>query len=397
MGRLKHSSLDEAEWGSTPGITVCAAMFDDTAIQAVINKNLTSRKCSYSGKLSRKLIAAPLDKVVECISNGIRRHYDDANNGVGWDHEWDEGVRTLDTYDLIEEAVAFSDNAPRNLFEDIVEALPARDWSKIDPYGTSYGDVMKWSWDEFCDTIKHVRRYFFEEHIGSSDRPGEKVSPRELLQSMADKARSYGLFRDLPTGQVYYRSRYREGRARIIDPLKLGPPPPNLAKQSRMSPAGITMFYGAQDTETSLAETIRQPGRYALARFHTTRPMKILDLTKAPWVSIFDDRLGALREWCRFMARFIQDFQKPVVHDGSEHYEYTPTQVVTEFLRVEASRHGGLDGILYRSVQRRAGVCVVLFAEQQDVEPASAGTEAATGGQLLRLERVWNRELKKAA
>ena len=126
---------------------------------------------------------------------------------------------------------------------------------------------MNWSWEDFTATIKHVRRYFFEQHLGPSDRRSEKVSPIDLLGSMAAKARNYGLFRDLPAGQVYYRSRWREGRARITDPLELGPPPAAHASQSRMSPAGIPMFYGAEDRDTAIAETIREPRRYALARF----------------------------------------------------------------------------------------------------------------------------------
>jgi hypothetical protein len=202
MGRLKDSLLDADEWDRTPGKFVCAAMFDDPSLRAVVNDNLTAQCCSYSGKRSRRPIAAPIDAVVECIWNGLNRHYDDANNGVGWEHGWDEGVEVTDTYDLIEETVALSSNAPPTLFEDLVAAVPARGWSKVDPYGASSGDLMNWSWDDFTSTIKHVRRYFFDQHMGPSDRSSEKVSPLDLLQSMAAKARSYGLFRELPAGQV---------------------------------------------------------------------------------------------------------------------------------------------------------------------------------------------------
>ena len=396
MGRLKDSLLDPDEWERSPGKFVCAEMFDDPALAAIVRDNVESRRCSYCDKRSRHPIAAPLDAVVERIWEGIGEHYENAANGVGWEGGW-AGATTWDTYDLIEETVSLSDEAPGALFDDIVAALPAQDWSLIDPYGPRYGDVMNWSWDDFTSTIKHVRRYFFEQHLGPSDRSSEKVSPIDLLGSMAEKARSYGLFRELPAGQQYYRSRWRETRARIVDPLELGPPPPAKASQSRMSPAGIPMFYGAEDSATAIAETITEPGRYALAKFRTTRPIKILDLRRAPWVSIFDPARGGLSEWCRFMASFIRDFQRPVEHDGSQHYEYTPTQVVTEFLRTDARRHGGLDGILYRSVRRSAGSCVVLFADRDDVVPSGGEPGSSGSPRLLQLERVWNRKMAGSA
>lgn len=392
MSRLKDSLLDSDEWDRTPDKFVCADMFDDPALAAVVQDNLSARHCSYCGKTAKQPIAAPLDVVMERIWEGIGQHYENAGNGVGWEGGW-VGATTWDTYDLIEETVALAENAPRALFDDIVAALPMQDWSRIDPYGARYGDVMNWSWEDFTSTIKHVRRYFFEQHLGPSDRRSEKVSPIDLLGSMAERARSYGLFRDLSAGQTFYRSRGRETRARITDPLELGPPPPERASQSRMSPAGIPMFYGAEDPETAIAETITQPGRYALARFRTTRPIKVLDLRRAPWVSIFDSARGDLSEWCRFMGSFIRDFQRPVEHNGSQHYAYAPTQVVTEFLRTEAGRHGGLDGVLYRSVRRPAGSCVVLFAERSDVQPSIESAAGPNPAYLLRLERVWNRKL----
>lgn len=389
MGRLKDSLLEPEAWTKTPDRFVSAELFDDPALRAVVLDNLEERRCSYSGKVGRAPIAASLDVVVERIADGIGRHFDNAANGVGWEGGW-VGATTWDTYDLVEETVALADDAPSALFDDIVAALPMQDWSRADPYGPRDSDVLNWSWNDFSATIKHVRRYFFEQHLGPSDRRQEKVSPLELLATVAGHARAYGLFRELPAGLRLYRSRWRDGRARITDPRELGPPPPGRASQSRMSPAGIPMCYAATDSETAVAETIREPGRYALAEFRTLRAVKILDLTRVPWVSIFDERQGYLAEWCRFMGSFIRDFQRPVRQDGSEHFEYAPTQVVTEFLRTEAGRHDGLDGILYRSVQRDGGICIVLFAEKADVQPGSEAA-AASGTYLLRLERVRNR------
>ena len=49
--------------------------------------------------------------------------------------------------------------------------------------------------------------------------------------------------------------------------------------------------------------------------------------TKRSFSEVFTRCYGSL------MKDFIADFQKPVAHDGKEHFEYVPTQVVTEYLR----------------------------------------------------------------
>ncbi len=389
MGRLKDSLLEIGGWDRSPGKFVSAECFDDPALQRVVQDNLTARTCSYSGRRGKE-IAAPLDTVVECIFDGLERHYDDAANGVGWEGGW-VGADTWDTYDLVQETVELSGTAPDSLFDDIVSALPARDWSRRDPYGPRKGDVMNWSWEDFTKTVKHVRRYFFQHHLEPSDKYGEKVSPADLLASVAAGCRRYGLVRTVDAGQRFYRSRPRDGKARLTEPVDLGPPPPERASQSRMSPAGIPMFYGALDRPTTVAETIKGLTRYAVAEFRTTRAIRVLDLTKRPWVSIFDNERGNLSEWCRFMNEFITDFERPVSSNGEQHYEYVPTQIVTEFFRTMPGFEPPLDGILYNSVQNPGGVCVVLFIDRRDLDPAADPSKRPVGPRLLKMRRVWNK------
>ena len=153
------------------------------------------------------------------------------------------------------------------------------------------------------------------------------------------------------------------------------------------------MFYGARTSITAVAETLEpRDERYAIAEFRTTRPITVLDLTILPYVSLFDVGRTQLYDWAVFMRKFAADFRTPVARDGSEHIEYVPTQVVTEYIR-SAVRHNGrpLDGILYTSARRARETCVVLFAEQEDVAPEpDPGTTPADRGYLLALRHVSN-------
>ena len=175
---------------------------------------------------------------------------------------------------------------------------------------------------------------------------------------------------------------------RFVRPLDLGPPPEKWASQSRRIPVRIPMFYGALDKMTAVAEVLAIPGPYAIAEFRTTRTICVLDLTELPYVSMFDQVLGNLDEWADFMRAFIQDFQRPVSADGQQHYEYVPTQIVTEYFRAGLRATGKIDGVKYRSVKNGGGICVVLFADNTDVDPILDLAQAPDGDRLFKMRRV---------
>jgi hypothetical protein len=145
---------------------------------------------------------------------------------------------------------------------------------------------------------------------------------------------------------------------------QLGPPPREFASNSRMSPAGITMFYGSDDIATAVAEIgAHSSQRHAiLGQFETTRDLTLLNLTDLPRVpSLYTDAGRTPKRYdLIFLHSFAADLGKPIALDGREHIEYVPTQVVTEYLRYVSTN--AVDGILYRSAQNN-GVCCVLFCD----------------------------------
>ena len=133
------------------------------------------------------------------------------------------------------------------------------------------------------------------------------------------------------------------------------------------------MFCGAVDNETALLEvydgcrSIREP-ELSLGLFETTLDFEIIDLTNLPPIpSMFDPASRRLRLGLRFLQEFVQTLKRPLTRDGSEHVEYVPTQVVTEYFRRVFKNEAGdsVWGILYPS-SRNGRPCCVLFVEADE-------------------------------
>lgn len=163
------------------------------------------------------------------------------------------------------------------------------------------------------------------------------------------------------------------------------PPPPRFARAGRMNAQGISVFYGASDLETALAE-IRPPvgSRVLLGRFDLVRAARLLDVEALRSVfiegSIFDpDYIGHL-ELAQFLGRLSERMTMPVMPDD-EPKEYLITQMIADFFAQVGEPP--IDGMLYRSVQS-AGEHqnVVMFNHASRVVewevPPSAEVDART-------------------
>ena len=89
----------------------------------------------------------------------------------------------------------------------------------------------------------------------------------------------------------------------------------------------------------------------------------------------------------QFLQDFIEDFSKQICRDGKEHFEYAPTQAVTEYVRHRLVDNEGrkIDGVLYNSAANSGEQAVVIFAGP---EHCGAVRDAFHDAQmLLRLVR----------
>jgi hypothetical protein len=137
---------------------------------------------------------------------------------------------------------------------------------------------------------------------------------------------------------------------------------------NRMSAAGVPMFYGAFEAKTAMLETLKDDDLskpfYTMAEFTSIDDLYLIDLSKIPYISPFDQEHWELFDRLQFLHRFLDDVSKPVAHDGKEHIEYIPTQVITEYFRHKFFRNGSepIDGIIYPSSKnRRLNACVIFM------------------------------------
>jgi hypothetical protein len=143
-----------------------------------------------------------------------------------------------------------------------------------------------------------------------------------------------------------------------------------------MSAAGISVFYAGMDLATARAETMAnlEPGDrhlFTAGTWTSSRALKVLDLTQLPPIPGFYSQWRYDRDHLVFLRDFVKEISQPVVHDGREHIDYVPTQILTEYFRHRYKLEGDvrLDGIVYPSAQRRRGRSIVIFASQDDLDP----------------------------
>lgn len=253
-------------------------------------------------------------------------------------------------------------------------------WTSLDP-----DDSLRFSWDQFCDTIKHRRRYFFQDFGKSPYGGSDDRSPVELLEEIRDIIEHEALVEEVPTGLILFRARGRDRGQRFSTAAELAPPPSALALQSnRMNPPGIPMFYGADNASLALAEI--QQRRASIGAFRTLRDVHLLNLSDLPKLpGFFAGGSRTKRLQLSFLHGFAANIVKPVPRDDRTHIDYLPTQVFTEYLRDIRIGSHALDGIRYPSATGAAGSNVVLFADRA----AIVGVPADDRGMFSSTPNPW--------
>lgn len=147
---------------------------------------------------------------------------------------------------------------------------------------------------------------------------------------------------------------------------ELGSAPPHLAAAGRLNPQGIGLFYAADEVETAVAEIALHSAynECVIGAFVTQRPLQILDFTRTlkdlPSIFASDEKSRKLWKFARFAKRFTERITSPVLLDGRERVDYTPTSVVAEYLRWVPDLH--IDGIAWPShIATKNGKNLVLF------------------------------------
>ena len=155
---------------------------------------------------------------------------------------------------------------------------------------------------------------------------------------------------------------------------QLGPPPSSSAEVGRMNAKGVSVFYGAMDPDTCVAE-VRPPvgSHVVLGRFHLLRQVKLLDLGALSKVfadaSYFEPDYAVKKGRAAFIRHLVSEISRPIMPRDIDR-EYLPTQFVASYLAHRATPN--LDGIIFPSSQTAGdGQNIALFNHARRIEPYS--------------------------
>lgn len=355
--------------------TVCLSHITDDVLRGQLSFGVSEFKCSYCGRSGPEGGGMPFailmdelgDRVWEA-ANWLYQGTEDvqfSEDGEPWSYE--TLYETNDViYDTVEDAL--EPKFAMEIVERIKEATSSTDYW----IGSERADPSAMGWAAFARSVRTESRFVF---IGSSDRPGYEEEPPARTAKFLEALLTYvesDLLVELPAGSTLYRGRMADDVANIREKVdeepsgQLGSAPPQLAEASRLSARGIGLFYAASDLDTAVAE-IALHSHYDQAivgAFKTTRSFKVLDFTR-PLVdlpSIFATDVESRRRWtfARFKNHFTEMISAPVLLDGRQAVDYTPSQVVSEWLRFVPKKR--IDGIAWPShVTNGTGKNVMLF------------------------------------
>ncbi len=391
MSRIKDYLMEIEEGRVIPDEVldrcVCSEHFEDKELQGIIREEGHRGICSYCGGRG---IVMDMPDFITMVRNKLESEFEDVDNSMlpleksVFDDD-EEVVPSFtrfhgyaapsysemyeDTEDVVNEVLEIIE--PEALLNDILSGLPEHGWISKDPFVASLDDELNIKWKHFAEMVKHKQRFtFLVNHEFNGHLSGCDNGLFDILTELGSMIHQFNICKNLDKDTLIYRAR----PIGIDTPLtfdEITSPPDDCAKQNRMSPAGVSMFYGAFDEETARKECTPQTGhdgsgRFLIGRFIQKRPLLIIDLTALPRPSFWRQR-REIREAIAFMHIFHNEITKRIKADDRIHMEYIPSQVFTEYLRYMFKLEGeaGVDGLIYRSSLNNKH-CVVLFCNKKE-------------------------------
>jgi hypothetical protein len=377
MGMAKQWMMEQHEqgWYSGDGF-VCRDCVLDKALATTIDANVAETACDYCGATSDEPIAADIDVLLEAFATGLYFEYEDPVNQVAYDSA--EGGYQMDLSTTLD--LAIEHEVTEN--EKVLDALAfciEHDWVQRDPYALTPHEALAWGWNDFRDYVMHSRRFtFLVPNDERAKRRGHGEIPLEdMLASLASAITDAQLAKQVPAGTSYWRARPHRKTESFSTAKELGSPPSAAARTNRMTPAGISGFYGASTKKVAVDEVLgyaEADSVLTVARFETSKPMTVVDLVDLPAVpSLFDPDNRHRRAATQFLRDFAADVAKISNPDDQQHLDYVPTQIVSEYLRYKYDTNGPIEGLRWRSTKDPNETSTVLFLDNDACVDAVTG------------------------
>lgn len=355
-------------------------------MRSFISKNGYPGVCDFSHE---KDTVISLQDLIIFIHDLLSNYYGDVDNeGVGWDRSLEDdpapGFHTeCGGYVVPDNRHYFDDISlllisngflveDDNVFNAIVENFPEIRWIEKDPYGLTDDEERAIDWRE----IKRKASVWITAGLNYSDLPvADTTRLFNLLETIQSISNIIIPEVDL---ELYRTVKYNKPFPSGPSFTNLTSPPVQFTQNLRMSPKGVSLFYGASTLALSQSEAVSTSGNdyFYTGLFHTTRPMVVLDLRRIrERLSIFDVPAEVF-----FSMKFLQHFSEEISQPVGNESEYAPTQFITNFFRnclYKYSQDGSkrpIEGILYDSSKTPSEWNAALFYDN------------ATSASVLRLD-----------
>lgn len=360
---------------------LCARCVGESFLKALITEKGIEDCCSYCDRESKTFT---IQEMADLIETAFDDHYErtptepdgyewamqsDPDSNYQWEREGEEVLWAIASAAKIEEEPAsdiLSVLAGRHYDHEAAKMGEERPFDNESYYARKKpaDEEFLLKWDEFENGLKTEARYFSR---------SAQATLCEIFTGVATLRTNGGSPVVVAAGpemeiKSLHRARVFAGEdEKLEEALKrpwghLGPPPTIAAAAGRMNARGISVFYGALEWETALAEVRPAVGsKVAVAKFLIERPLRLLDVEALKSVvtsgSIFDPNYTQQLLRAEFLATLSARISRPVM-PNEEASEYLATQAVADYLATEAN----LDGIIFPSVQvGHTSSNVVLF------------------------------------
>ena len=219
-------------------------------------------------------------------------------------------------------------------------------------------DLME-KWKRFSKDAEEDSRFFFSKQN------------KDLLYNIMKLIKSHKLIRVIkpPFDKIFRARAFTEGNRFINDLRRMGPPKVEDVQgvSNRMSPPGIPILYASSSKWVARSEiSITGVNRKAyISQFRVLRDITVIDFTheEDSIIHIFNmNRERRNRGGIEFIRSFSDKLSQPIQKDGREHTKYTPTQILSQYIKKQ-----GIKGIIYKSDGYPNGKNMALFFSQKNI------------------------------
>lgn len=261
------------------------------------------------------------------------------------------GSKTEENFEDTRDILEYYATGSNNLFADKVwDFLCLQDdlfqlhWDLKDLTYVEIPPASRWlyAWENLKYEIRHKNRFL----IAKAEYPAQDedgiASPYVFLRSYLMTAfQRMDAIRELDAGTTIYRARLTKKPISDLCFAALTSVPDESAKHpNRFSPAGISMFYGADSEKLAKLETGYDEecsDFLYMSQFELKQNIHILDLTKLAYTKpddVFDPDWISEYYIFEFIKSFSVDIARPCTKEDDKHMDYLATQFICEYIKL---------------------------------------------------------------